>query len=300
MKPSKSQVFAFCERLGNPFLFLEERELIVQIKQRQTFINVLPKILFILEGSLIGSIDSIRDQECHAGKVLINLKPTAQNYRASDPNKAGLFRVLRLTFAPELIEINTKKPYVDEEFLGYCLNRLPAMGVIDRPKTSSWDINLGQIRQELLSNQPNSRHRIHSLARNLLLELADAQTKTQMQPNSQYLIEKINTFLESNISQQISLDNIAQALDRSGEHLARQYKRINGHTIFTELKRRRIEKAKYYLLCTDWQASKIAHECGFSTPALFSRSFHQSTGLSPRSFRDSRRLGSSNETVAPD
>ena len=58
-----------------------------------------------------------------------------------------------------------------------------------------------------------------------------------------------------------------------------------GPLFFANCAGRRIEKAKYYLLCTDLSVTDVSGRTGFSTVALFSRVFHQETGKSPRDFR---------------
>jgi len=78
---------------------------------------------------------------------------------------------------------------------------------------------------------------------------------------------------------------VLKILDRSPEHLVRVYKQERRMPIFQQLTELRTGKVRYYLLCSGWPVSKVGTACGFSTAALFSRTFRLQTGLAPPDFR---------------
>jgi AraC family transcriptional regulator len=142
------------------------------------------------------------------------------------------------------------------------------------------------MRSELRAPRRDSRQRVHALARAALIDVArtlDAGPGgTTIRPDSgERLCDAVAQHLEQHLSSPLALADIARAVDRSEEHIARVFRRLRKRTIFAELQRLRIERARYLLLCSELSMTAIARECGFSTAALFSRTFRVHTGMSP-------------------
>ena len=79
----------------------------------------------------------------------------------------------------------------------------------------------------------------------------------------------------------------AAAVSRSG--LLRKLKQTMGVTPQELLSEARVKHACQLLRSTEKNVSEIAYACGFTDPKYFSRSFKQSTGLSPLEFREGKR-----------
>ncbi len=92
-------------------------------------------------------------------------------------------------------------------------------------------------------------------------------------------------FIDQHYGENLSLSHIAWQVRVSGEHLERLFRKHLGITVFECLDRRRIDKAREFLLSSDLPAVQIAKLCGFSSANLFGRHFKARTGMTPLSYR---------------
>lgn len=103
------------------------------------------------------------------------------------------------------------------------------------------------------------------------------------------MLERVMKFVEENISNSdVSVGDMAEAAAVSRSGLQRKLKQAMGVTPQDLLKEARIKQACRLLSETSKNISEIAYACGFSDPKYFSRSFRQSTGLSPTEYREIR------------
>ena len=95
-----------------------------------------------------------------------------------------------------------------------------------------------------------------------------------------------NTFklIDNNFSFDIPLEKAAKASNLSIPHFCRLFKSSTGMTFTEYLLFYRINRAEE-MLRFDLTITEIAHECGFSSTASFSRAFKKSRALSPTEFR---------------
>ena len=268
----KGEVVHYLDRLGEPFLFLEERIVTVTTAKVHPFTNSLPKILFVIEGTVFHRFEEGRPERLQAGDVLINLGAFRQTYLPGPSSRAARIRVLRLTFPDSR----------DNEFARKILSRLPRKGIAACP-LPVW---VAEIRSELRNRRRDSRQRVHALARAALIDvirtLESGSDAGRARPDTaERLSEAIALHLENHLQSPITLSDIARAVDRSEEHIARVFRQQRKRTIFAELQRMRIERARYLLLCSELSKTAISRQCGFSTPAHFSRIFRAHTGMSP-------------------
>lgn len=91
--------------------------------------------------------------------------------------------------------------------------------------------------------------------------------------------------LREHAHEDISLGDTAAAVMLSPNYLANLLKKQTGRTFTELLTERRLEVAKELLAGSDALIRDIAHKSGFHDEAYFSRRFRQSTGLTPRQFR---------------
>jgi AraC family transcriptional regulator len=98
-------------------------------------------------------------------------------------------------------------------------------------------------------------------------------------------LNKAREFLESSLSESITLDDIARAACLSPFHLHRAFRKLHGETPQAYLSRRRLEKAAALLAETDLPVTEISLSCGHASLGTFSSSFRQQYQSSPRDFR---------------
>ena len=271
-------VVHYLDRLGEPFLFLEERIVTVTTAGVRPFTNTLPKVLFVIEGTICHRFDEGRTERLQAGDGLVNLGAFRQTYLPLSPPRASRIRVLRLTFAPGFPDGSG----TTDDFVRQVLRRLPAKGILsDGP--ADW---IAEMRRELKHPRRDCRPRINALARVALIDLARSSGRQGSRDFSdaragERLCDMISQYLEKHLGEPLTLSDIARAVDRSEEHIARTFRKHHRRTIFAELLRLRTERARYLLLCSDLNMTAIAGQCGFASPAHFSRTFRQQTGMSP-------------------
>ena len=100
--------------------------------------------------------------------------------------------------------------------------------------------------------------------------------------------------LSENLSGRIRLSQLAAECGLSVSHFARSFKATFGVSAHRWLVQRRIERSQELLIHTLDSLADIADVTGFADQAAFTRTFHQTVGVSPgRWRRDHQRSGSS-------
>ena len=102
------------------------------------------------------------------------------------------------------------------------------------------------------------------------------------------LSEKVELFLENNFSNDISLDDIANAVLLNKYTLCKNFLEASGTTVMGKLKSIRIAKAKQYLSNTALSAEEIGKMCGFQSPSYFGKVFREITGKTPCQYRKAK------------
>ena len=96
-------------------------------------------------------------------------------------------------------------------------------------------------------------------------------------------------YIAANLSQQISLQDIADACGLSLAHFSRAFKTSVGMTPHNWLQTCRIAKAKHLLLSARLDLADIALECGFADQGHFTRIFSRLNGAAPGAWRPARK-----------
>lgn len=102
-------------------------------------------------------------------------------------------------------------------------------------------------------------------------------------------ISEIMSYINSNISSVITLDDICKRFYISKSSLCHSFKAITNMTVMEYILKSRIAAAKKKLLYTDMPISEIALNTGFSSFSLFSRSFKRIEGCTPSEMRKGRK-----------
>ena len=101
---------------------------------------------------------------------------------------------------------------------------------------------------------------------------------------------KINDYIKSNYTNDLSLQDLAQYLHISRHYLARFYKKVYGCSIINYVINLRIEEAKRLLLTTQSKISEISIAIGYRDQNYFSYLFKKMTGFSPSAYRNDNFL----------
>ncbi len=99
------------------------------------------------------------------------------------------------------------------------------------------------------------------------------------------MITKAKEFIKANQGEDISLGDVAKAVNTSTFYFCKMFKKATGLNFTDYLSRIRIEKAKNLLLNPNLRISEIAYEVGFQSLTHFNRVFRKLAGQSPTEYR---------------
>jgi AraC-like DNA-binding protein len=102
-------------------------------------------------------------------------------------------------------------------------------------------------------------------------------------------MRRVREHVETHLSESIDVAELAAIAGLSVFHFARQFKQSAGIAPHHYLIKRRVERAREMLACTDFSLSEIAIATGFSDQSHFARHFRQMLGTTPGQFRWSQR-----------
>ena len=168
-----------------------------------------------------------------------------------------------------------------------------AAPMLDAPATFTGAATAGlaaRLRHELHLMDDVSALAIESLALELIVATArQRKREAASQPPPPLWLKQAEELIRARFAEQLTLDEIAAAINRHPVSLARQFRRHHGCTIGDYVRRLRLENARRLLTATDEPLVMIALACGFSGQAHFSTFFKRATGLSPARYREAFR-----------
>ena len=146
-----------------------------------------------------------------------------------------------------------------------------------------------KIAEAASSPRPNSIY-LETLAKTLELELQATLSGGRAQGShptmlSKGQLDRALDFIESNLSRDISLEDLAAVVGLSRFHFLKAFKGSIGETPYKFVVRRRLALARRLLTESEMPIHAIAIAAGFSSAEHFSRTFHACIGTSAREFR---------------
>ncbi|MFV8783108.1 helix-turn-helix domain-containing protein [Microbulbifer sp. SA54] len=124
--------------------------------------------------------------------------------------------------------------------------------------------------------------------RQLLTLLARLQ-KERRGIDGSFEYELIRGYMQDNIDQGVSLEELASICNLSKYHFSRKYKELTGYSPLQHFTHLKIEHACALLDSSGLSVGQIAFQLGYDDPLYFSRTFKKITGLSPANYRRSDR-----------
>ena len=120
-----------------------------------------------------------------------------------------------------------------------------------------------------------------------LIYLAEKSRKSIIDAESSNgIVELAVTYLQSNYSSDISVDDVCRYVSVSKAHLSRIFKEETGLGIKEYLAIYRVKQAEFMLSESSSKSiSEIAYSCGFSDSNYFASLFKKTVGITPTEFR---------------
>lgn len=118
----------------------------------------------------------------------------------------------------------------------------------------------------------------------ILSEICRSVTKRLHQSND-YIIKKIQDYINENYKDQIGLTDAAEVVYRSPSYVSRLMKQFTGKSFTQTLTEKRLDEAKHLLKDTSMPISSIALTVGYPNAKYFSRLFNDHIGMTPNDYR---------------
>jgi len=98
-------------------------------------------------------------------------------------------------------------------------------------------------------------------------------------------LRRIKEFVDAKIEDELTLCEMAQAVELSAAHFSRMFRKSTGETPHQFLLRQRLERAKMMLRSADGRVMDVAVACGFKSQQHFAQVFRHVCGVSPTGYR---------------
>ena len=154
--------------------------------------------------------------------------------------------------------------------------------------------------QELEQPAPAGKLYAQTAAQLLALHLVRNYTSSHvalkaLPPSPQGLTERqvkqVQDFILAHLSDDLSLDRLAQQIGFSPYHFARLFRKATGASLHQAVLRQRIEHAQWLLHKTDMPLAHVASACGFADQSHLTQVFKRHLGLTPHIYRQQRDVG---------
>lgn len=103
--------------------------------------------------------------------------------------------------------------------------------------------------------------------------------------NHSYRIVRVQKYIIANLTEALSLEQLAKIAETSPQHLSRLFRKECGLTITDYIRKQRIGEAKWMLQSSNNPIYEIAESLGFSSQNYFCNVFQRETGMTPSEFK---------------
>lgn len=145
-------------------------------------------------------------------------------------------------------------------------------------KSNSFDNAFAFLRDE------NDINRIKEFTQGFLIECI-VSIKNTKKAETHPIIKKVCDYVDQNISQEISLEQMAEKVERSSFYLSKLFREEKGETFISFVSNKRLEKACQLLTETNLSIKEITAKIGYNDQNYFSRIFKNKYGLTPKNYR---------------
>lgn len=116
-----------------------------------------------------------------------------------------------------------------------------------------------------------------------------AEIKRLAAPSSESLVDQVRDFIQKNLANPFTLEDLASIVGMSKSHLAHQYRDLVGRAPMEDVRRFRLEEAKRLISTTSMPLREIAPMVGFRNEFHLSRLLKAEFGVGVRDLRPQDR-----------
>jgi len=111
------------------------------------------------------------------------------------------------------------------------------------------------------------------------------QLREKRKGKTKDMIEEAKNYIEENLSQEVSLEEVADMLGLNPSYFSQYFKLKTNETFVHYRIKRRMEKAKRLLEIPHYRITDISHEIGYADHPHFTKTFKKHVGVSPSEYR---------------
>jgi len=311
-----SHFLLMVDRMRPPLVSIDEQAFLIPERRPNDVFNQFRKLVFLVDADCEHQIDGGERVRCRSGDVLTFPGPCRHRYwpvkargsqrvhavrllmtvpRSDQGSKAGKADSLRGK-APRAKSLRASRG-LPPNLSDLLATNLSEFGHLPGGITPAVRGLLHRFRDEAERRPLGYVARVEALCAEIVIEVLrqlapspaaggpeTGLSGARRRPAS-HLVERAREWLYKNQRRNLTLDDMAAELDVSPEHLARAFRRRTGETVFGYLQTLRLDDAKTLLIGSEQSIAEVAAAAGFSSLALFSRTFQKRFGLSPRRYR---------------
>ena len=174
-------------------------------------------------------------------------------------------------------EVIILSSYSDKEYLFTAIS-LSAVSYIEKPV--QLDVLIQALRQAV------SRRKQFLMLRRLTQQPSFTTLPDPDTPSFRHSTRMVLQLIAQQYhDEQLSVNQLAEAVHLTAEHLTTNFKEDTGRTIKRVLTDVRIEAAQHLLMTTNRSVGEIARQVGYGNANYFSKLFRQETGTAPNEYR---------------
>ncbi|MEX1028901.1 MAG: response regulator [Paenibacillaceae bacterium] len=119
-----------------------------------------------------------------------------------------------------------------------------------------------------------------------MLDRLQEELNTELSESRHSLVAQIQQFVQEHLSEDVSLQAIADYVYLHPTHVSKVFKRETGENISEYLLRLRMEKAVFLLKDSRYKIYEVAGLLGYKNPTYFIKVFKEHFGVTPQEFRE--------------
>jgi len=124
-----------------------------------------------------------------------------------------------------------------------------------------------------------------------VLQRLTAEMERETKDNRSALIRDIHKFIDENLSQDVTLQSIAEHVHMHPVYISKIYKLETGGNISDYIQKLRMEKAVYLLMNSREKTYEIAAKLGYQRPHSFNYAFKKHHGVTPQVYKEQQKKG---------
>ncbi len=186
---------------------------------------------------------------------------------------------------PNIIIIDIRLPYLSGlEVIEYTRKLIPNCVVIFISSYNEFDFAFKAIKLKAYDFllKPFSQNDLIQVITKAIHELEGKQLSATRYSNPK--INRIASYIDVHISENITLDHLSRIIGLSTGHLSKLIRKETGMRLFELVTQTRIEKAKILLTNSEYNVSEISSMVGYKNYIMFYKAFKKSEGISPTDY----------------